>query len=112
MDLQEKPFIATALPMGVGAAPNKLVVSCCLNINKYFKGFAAKPDDTKAAYDSFYEALQKLRTALNGDDVKLTIKGGDTATGLVPLLEVVPPTSFEKPMIYLAFDATRDLSPT
>ncbi len=81
MDLQVFPFIAMTLPAGVRAHGARLVVSCCLNINKYFAGLS-----TTKNYDEFYRRLQNIRTALNGAQSHILIGGGNTLVSMSPLV--------------------------
>lgn len=101
MDIQGIPFIAMALPMGV-RKPSKngetctgsgdtpigkggafIAVSCCLNINKYFKGLTSE-----TGYTDFYLRLRNLRMVLNHRDTRLTVSVGADQTSMTQVLQV------------------------
>lgn len=65
-------FIGIILPYGIRSNdPSKLVVSLCLNINRYFAGF--KAEDNGNSYDAFYYRLRRLRDLLFNDQSEIKI---------------------------------------
>lgn len=77
-DLEKYKFFGTVLPNGIHSNnSNEVIISVCLNINKYCEDFSTDrtPDEIQTRYNNFYNKLQGLKNYLHElKDFKIQIK--------------------------------------